>query len=522
MASPLLPPVDRTLSWLDAVFNQARDAVFVSDENGQVVDVNRAACTLTGYSRAELLQLRIPQLLRDGDTAALCAIHQRILAGEETVTEAQVLRRDGTSVDVEFNNRRLVVDGVRYRHTSARDLTDRRQAERGRLALEARIQQVQKLESLGVLAGGIAHDFNNLLVSILGNAGLALMDLPADSPARANLREIEVAALRASELTKQMLAYSGKGHFLVQPLDLSQVVGQMDALLRSSVPPDTGLTLDLAAGLPPVLADLAQLGQVLMNLVTNASDALSKGRGQVSIATFTGPMDRAALSATYLDDNLPAGPYVMLQVRDSGCGMDAATRTRVFDPFFSTKFPGRGLGMAAVLGIVRGHRGAIRVESETGLGTTVTVFFPALAETAARAEASEGLQHTRGLVLVVDDTEAVATVAERVLRRAGYDVQVARSGERALELFAERAGDISVVLLDLSMPGMDGLEVLERLRAARPDLPVLLSSGFQAPNPQALEGRRVSYLQKPYQAALLVERIEQAVAATTPRLPLDG
>jgi nitrogen-specific signal transduction histidine kinase/CheY-like chemotaxis protein len=406
-------------------------------------------------------------------------------------------------------------------HSVARDITERRQAERDRLELEARIQQIQKLESLGVLAGGIAHDFNNLLVSILGNAGLALMDLPADSPARASLRNIEEAALRASELTKQMLAYSGKGRFFVQPVDLSHVVARMDALVRSSLPPDADLTVALAPDLPPILGDATQLGQVLMNLVANASDALVKGGGRVTIATGTRVMDRSALAATYLDDDLPVGPYATLQVRDSGCGMDAATRAHVFDPFFSTKFPGRGLGMAAVLGIVRGHKAAVRIDSEPGAGTTVTVFFPVMAETTARdSDASPAERRPRGLVLVVDDTAAVAAVAERVLKRAGYQVQVALSGASALELFAARARDVSAVLLDVSMPGMDGLEVLGRLRAMRPDVPVLLSSGFQQ-NPLAFEGPGVSYLQKPYRLAQLVESIEQAVGADDPRLPLE-
>jgi len=255
------------------------------------------------------------------------------------------------------------------------DITERKLAEEERQRLQAQLQQIQKLESLGVLAGGVAHDFNNLLTAILGNAELALMDLTPYSPARPSLEEIRKAAQRASELSGQMLAYSGRGRFVVGPVNLSDLVREVGELLKVSISKKALLQYDLATDLPPIIADAGQLRQVVMNLVTNASEALGDQEGTITLCTRVVDVDRGYLAQAYVDEKLPAGRYVSLEVADTGCGMDEATRARIFEPFFSTKFTGRGLGLPAVLGIVRGHKGAIKVESAPGKGARFTVIF---------------------------------------------------------------------------------------------------------------------------------------------------
>jgi C4-dicarboxylate-specific signal transduction histidine kinase len=258
------------------------------------------------------------------------------------------------------------------------EIAERKREEEERRLLERQIQHAQKLESLGVLAGGIAHDFNNLLVGILGNAGLALMRLAPDDPTRPTVEAIHASAMRAAELTKQMLAYSGRGKFVVQPVSLTDVVAEMSELLGASITKKAAVEFDFAPDLPPIEADATQIRQVVMNLITNASEAIGEGSGRITLRTGVVRADRALFASTHLDDDLPEGDYAFMEVADTGCGMDEETRAKIFDPFFTTKFMGRGLGLAAVLGIVRGHRGTIRVTSAPGEGTTVSVYLPAI------------------------------------------------------------------------------------------------------------------------------------------------
>ena len=321
-----------------------------------------------------------------------------------------------------------VADQAALAIRNAQALADLRQS-------EEQMRNAQKLESLGVLAGGIAHDFNNLLVGVLGNASLALSELPADSPARQFVQDVETSAQRAAELTRQMLAYSGRGKFVVEPVNLSQVVQEMTQLLRRVISKQARLSLHLRDDMPPIVADATQLRQVVMNLITNASDALLGESGLVTVRTGTVHADARMLAGTYLNEELPAGKYVYLEVTDSGVGMDAATRARIFEPFFTTKFTGRGLGLAAVLGIVRGHKGAIDVTSEPGCGTTFRVLFPAsaaLAEKPVTRNIPAAEWKGSGLALVVDDEEAVRVVARHVLERSGFTVVEAATGEEAL------------------------------------------------------------------------------------------
>ena len=395
------------------------------------------------------------------------------------------------------------------------DVTARREAEEERRRLEKQVQHAQKLESLGVLAGGIAHDFNNLLVGILGNADLALFDLPPGDARRRHLDPIVVSAQRAAELCKQMLAYSGRGHFVVQPVDLSAIVREMSDLLSVSVSKKAKLSFDFQENLPAVHADVTQLRQIVMNLITNASEAIGEQGGEIHLTTGAQEYNEKALHENYLGDDLPAGTYVTLEVRDTGCGMDEPTQKRLFDPFFTTKFAGRGLGMAAVLGIVRRHQGTVKVRSAPGKGTAFTVLLPASEDLPQGTREDIPFDHEwrgEGLVLVVDDEDSVRFTARSLLERAGYSVLEAEDGQQALNIFREHAAEIRVVLLDMTMPHLGGEETFHALRDIRPDVRVILSSGFNEQETvthfaqQGLAG----FLQKPYRAQALFHAVRVA------------
>jgi signal transduction histidine kinase/CheY-like chemotaxis protein len=396
---------------------------------------------------------------------------------------------------------------------TVKDVTERKQGDEERRRLERKLQEAQKLESLGVLAGGVAHDFNNLLTAIIGYVSLARQQAPGDAAAGDLLDWAVESAQRAAELCRQMLAYSGRGRFVVGRLDLSRAVRDLGALLKTSVSRKAVLAFDLADDLPRVLADASQMRQVLLNLVLNASEALGEREGVVTVRTGRAWCDRVYLRHTTLDDDLPEGEYVFVEVADTGCGMDAEMRRRVFEPFFTTKFTGRGLGLAAVLGIVRGHHGAIHLTSAPGLGTTVRVLFPPAAEEEAPPE-EEAAAATGGLVLFVDDEPALRDLAERALRLAGFQVLTAADGREALEAFRGRADEVRVVVLDLTMPHLNGDEVLGELRRLRPGVRVILSSGFSEQQViQRLPADDLNcFLQKPYRPQELVEKVRQALS----------
>ncbi len=399
---------------------------------------------------------------------------------------------------------------------------DAAEAETVRKELEKQVQHAEKLKSLGVLAGGIAHDFNNLLAAVIGFADLALENLPADAPARRHIEEVVTAGERAAELTRQMLAYSGKGRFEPRVLDLHEVVAKLDSLMRAAVSKKAVLRYDLAEDLPAVKADASQIQQVLMNLVTNASDAIGKNDGVINVKTAVMAADRDYLDQTCLlsqrgsNEELPEGDYVYLEVRDTGYGMDGDTIGKIFDPFFTTKFSGRGLGLSAVLGIVRGHGGAIRISSEPWSGTTFRVLFPCskkAAKKSKRPPTTFSALRGHGTILVVDDEEDVRKMATRTLERHGFSVVTATDGRDAVEVFRSSGDMIDVVLLDLTMPHMDGEETSLELRRIRPDVKIIFSSGYHEQDAiQQLDGQqRAVFLQKPYRSKKLVGLVHAVV-----------
>ncbi len=437
--------------------------------------------------------------------------------GEIITQEAPVVDLEGNeawfhSTIVPVNDEKGQID---YFMVVSIDITSRKRAEEERRKMGEAIQNTQKLESLGVLAGGIAHDFNNLLMSILGNADLALQELSPVSPANENVKEILTASRRAAELCKQMLAYSGKGKFEVNPINISEVVEEMTHMLEVSISKKAVLKYNFADNLPTIIADATQLRQIIMNLITNASDAVGDKSGVISISTGAMDCDHAYLSETYLDDDLPEGLYTYIEIADTGCGMNKETIKKLFDPFFTTKFVGRGLGLSAVLGIVRGHKGAIKVYSELKKGTTIKVLFPAVDEQAGsiQHETISEIEEWRGsgTVLLVDDEESVLAVGKQNLKKKGFSVLMAADGREGLELFRKHAGEIVCVILDLTMPRMDGEEAYREIRRIKSGVRVIMSSGYNEQDiTQRFVGKGLAgFIQKPYTSRDLWKKLRE-------------
>ncbi len=397
------------------------------------------------------------------------------------------------------------------------DITDIKQAQQDSLDMERQVLNVQKLESLGLLAGGIAHDFNNLLMAILGNADLAEADLPPDSPVLEYIGEIQRVSKRAADLAKQMLAYSGKGQFVIESMELGQLIRETSSLLEVSISKKVELRYDLAEGLPPFEGDVTQIRQILLNLITNASEAIGDTPGVITLSTgrqhcdeeYLRQHDRAAQPG---ESGAQPGEYLYFQVRDTGCGMDRDTLDRLFEPFFTTKFTGRGLGMSAVLGIVRGHKGAIRLDSRVGEGTFFQILLPLDEAALAAAQASpagaetppvEGPERNwegSGTILLADDDPTVLEVGRRMLQTLGFTVLTAPDGAEALDVYRSYRGDIVCSLIDLTMPRLDGTEVFQAIRALDPEALVLLSSGYnqQDTSVDLTVDRAAGFLQKPF------------------------
>jgi two-component system, cell cycle sensor histidine kinase and response regulator CckA len=385
-----------------------------------------------------------------------------------------------------------------------------------RLRLEEQLRSTQKLESLGVLAGGVAHDFNNLLVGILGNASLALETISTNNPGREMLREIVAASEAAAHLTKQLLAYAGKGRFVTELVDLSELVRQITALIQASIPRTVQVRFDLRDRLPSVEADMGQMQQLIMNLIINGAEAVPEGQpGTVLVVTSAQQIDDNYIRSMLAPTQVSPGLYVSLEVHDTGVGMTEDVLGRIFDPFFTTKFTGRGLGLAAVLGIVRGHKGAIKVYSTPGQGTTFKILLPASEQTQppVRPQLLKESNQDPATILVIDDEAFVRRTAKAMLERFGYSVVVAENGKEGVDLFRVIADKVAVVLLDMTMPVLSGEDTFRELRTIKPDVKVILSSGFnevEAVRRFTAKGL-AGFLQKPYSATALEEKVRSVI-----------
>ena len=493
------------------LFESARDGILLVDAaTGEILDVNPFMEQLLGYSRNEIARRR---LWETGPMRNL----PRVRSAFEQIRDRGVFRfndltvrtKDGRDLHLEVIAN-LYSEGDRQAvQFNMRDVSERKKFER-------ELQETQKLESLGLLAGGIAHDFNNLLTGILGNASLAYSDAREDDPIRLRLREVIRASERAAFLTRQMLAYAGKGRFVIETLDMSTLVREISALVRTSISKSVELKLELAPDLPLIEADPAQMQQVVMNLVINGAEAIGEDAGgTVEIRTSLRELNEREATEFFGPGQFSREPYVQLEVSDTGHGMDEATKARIFDPFFTTKFTGRGLGLAAVQGIIKAHGGAIRVHSTPGLGTSFLILLPARPRkrATASAEQPQGLSIRPGsAALVIDDEQVVRALAHTVLSGKGMRVWTADNGKAGVELFREHNQELSVVVLDLTMPVMGGEEALALLKQINPNIPVILSSGYdESEAERRFSGLKPArFLQKPYTS----ERLVQVVAAT--------
>ncbi len=492
------------------------DGAATISAGGLILYANRRLCQLLGARRETI----VGSSLASHVSGSLPPILRRAGRGRgfHATAELELVDSVGLVVPVLVGASPLQVEGDHLTCLTFTDLSDQQAHEEEIERLEqiqaARSQEIreeyalnlaetQKLEALGVLAGGIAHDFNNLLTVILGNTSVALAALPDDAAARAPLEQVELAAMRSTDLARQMLAYSGKGTFLIEVVSLPDAVTGLEELIRAAISKKAQLSVDFARDTPTIEADATQLRQVILNLITNASEAIGNDNGIITVRTGQLDADRLYLSDFELAGELPERSYTFLEVSDTGSGMDAATRARIFDPFFTTKFTGRGLGLAAVQGIVRGHHGAMKVDSQPGAGTTFTLIFPTSGKVVpiVPPPPSPPSGRASGTVLVVDDDDAVRGMAVRMVASLGFEVVTAADGDEALRLLIERPGAFSFVLLDLMMPGMSGEEVMLEMERVGATTPVVLSSGYDSEqiSRRFVGGVVAAVLQKPYE-----------------------
>jgi len=511
---------------LNSLLNRLPDPVHVVDRQGNYVLANDAHARLVQAAEAALLpgkpvrQLGPPalaQTLTAGSEELF--VSGKAVIGQESVVELQ----DDQSMNLQISklpmrDARGEIDGLLV---ISRDITQIRRTEAEQRELERRLQETQKLESLGIIAGGIAHDFNNLLTIILGNANIARLELPADSNMRECLGRIEVTSLRAADLCKQMLAYSGKGLFLIRRLSVNKLVEELRELLQLSVSKRATLKLELAPSVPCVLADSTQLQQILMNLVTNASEAIGDKDGTISVRSGVTQLDAKMARAFSRGTDISPGEYVFVEVTDDGCGMTPEIQSKIFDPFFSTKFTGRGLGLAAVLGIVRSHRGAIVVRSEPGRGSSFKLFLPSVDGAPEGQEDPSPVEPNpswrgHGTILLAEDEPGVRVTTADLLRSSGFSVEVAENGRTAIDKFRISPDRYRAVLLDFAMPEADGEEAFLEIRQIRPQAVIFIMSGY---GPQQVLSRFKDkalngFVQKPFQSKDLIAALRSVLDVT--------
>ncbi len=501
-----------------AILDNSSDFIGMADADGKVMYVNTAGRSMVGLSADDdVTRMTIADFYPAVEAERL---HSRIFSDLIRMgsyqTEILFAHQNGQNIPAlaAFSAQKQPDGSIESYSVIAHDLRAEKEQQR-------RFEHIQRLESMGVLAGGIAHDFNNILTAILGNAALAERKNMTDPQSTQRyLNNIVDSSEKAAELCKQMLAYSGKGKFVVEPVNLSEMVESIIKLLEVSIEKGVVLKCRLAKNLPQIEADASQMQQIIMNFVINASDAIAGNSGVVTIDTGVMQVDRAYLDSTFVYDELSDGRYVFLEVSDTGCGMDKVTQDHLFEPFFTTKEKGHGLGMSAVLGIVRGHQGAIKVYSEPGEGTTIKVLFPVSKQDSAAVSADSPppeLRCNSGTILVIDDEETVREVAALMIEDMGFDTLCAVDGLDGVDVYRQHQHEIVAVLLDMTMPRLDGKGCFRELRRINPNVQVILSSGY---NEQEATSRftgkgLASFVQKPYRPEVLMAALNTAISTAT-------
>ncbi|MDX8396441.1 MAG: PAS domain S-box protein [Mariprofundaceae bacterium] len=499
---------------LVTVIEQADELVIITDKDGIIEYVNHAFERTTGYTSHEMMG-QTPRILKSGQhkDTYYHSMWETLKSGKAWHDDFINKKKDGTFYEVTQS-----ITPIKDQHgeitgfsSVQRDVTDERK-------MQHKLQHTDRVESLGVLAGGIAHDFNNLLTAILGNASLALNKLELTSPITRHLESIENASHSAADLCRQMLAYSGKGKFIVKPINLSELIETMSKLIEVSLEKNVVLKYHLTDQIPAVDGDIAQMQQVILNLITNASEAIGGKSGVISLSTGMMQVDAEYLNGCISGERLEPGRYVYMEVSDTGCGMDSETQKKIFDPFFTTKFTGRGLGMSAMLGIVQGHKGGLRIYSEEKKGTTIKIAFPISLEHADHIEQQKTARSSwegSGTVLIIDDEETVREVASVMLEDLGFKIITANDGIEGIEQFRQHQQNITHVLLDMTMPRMNGEDCFSELRALKPDVSVILSSGYNEQDATSrFAGKGLAgFIQKPYSPQQLADIFKSVTEA---------
>jgi PAS domain S-box-containing protein len=500
------------------LFQVMPEALILLDREFSVQQANPVALRLLGATAPQMVEKNFLSMIPADDRPRIREFLAHVQSGEVDRVESWVHPLAGVALEVELTGQSVDLGDRRGLVLVARDLSEQRGVEDERRKMEAHLQHVQRLESLGVFAGGIAHDFNNLLAGIMGYSSLLRMDLPEDGETAEVLEQIELSARRASELAEQILAYSGRSRLNLAPLGLTAMVSELGTLIGPAISKKAEMKYDLASEMPSLMADSSLLRQVVMNLIINASDSLQGAAGSIAVRTGTAWNTPGLFDGVLSQDDLTAEQYQFVEVEDTGCGMPRETVDRIFDPFFSTKETGRGLGLAATLGIVWQHKGAVGVQSVPGQGTTFRVWLPlelapAVVEEPVSKPSSVNLVGS-GLILLAEDEEDLRTVTAKTLRHFGFDVLESCNGEATVELFREHHQEIRLVLLDLSMPIMDGAEALKILRTVDPEVPIVMTSGYRQLDLDPEFGMPDRFLWKPYSATELAECFEMALRET--------
>ncbi|MDQ6996937.1 MAG: PAS domain S-box protein, partial [Mariprofundus sp.] len=501
---------------LQSTLDNMLDTYYRIAPNGTLVWASESMQSLLGYTVAQATGQTLASL-SDGTVDYHRAVDKLVKSGGQLMNQKIILKHaKGHQIWVSVSarlirdaeNKTAGIEGV------LRDITAQVVAEEQKLEMEKKMAHVQRLESLGVLAGGIAHDFNNILAGIMGNAELAEIHLHEKLPMAKELQNIVTSSLRAADLCKQMLAYSGQGTVMRQALDLSELVSETIHLIDASISKQVELRCELKSPMPPIMADRTQMQQIIMNLVTNASEAIGDHEtGVICVKTGVIQAGMGDLDSPFFEEKQPQGEYVYLHVNDNGCGMHPDIQKKIFDPFFTTKFTGRGLGMSAVLGIVRSHKGTLHLDSQSGSGSCFSIYFPVCQ--AVKIEHMPKIpQRAPSMacnVLVVDDEAVVRTAVKGLLGKLGCSVFLAEDGARGIEVYRQHAGEIDLVLLDMTMPKLGGVETLEALRQIQPELPVFICSGYSNEKVagQFHQDRPNGYLHKPFSLAALRDILAQ-------------
>lgn len=493
-----------------ALFERTTDAIFLFTLDFVYISVNQRAADLLGYTREGMVGMSVQQVILPEDMREAQQKASEIMQGKPLPAyERQVVHRDGRRLPVEFNVVMVCDENGEPSHFQGivRDISKRKKAEEA-------LRQSQKLESLGLMSGGIAHDFNNLLTAMLAQSSLIATKLPATSPVQKHVERVVKAARRAADLTQQLLAYSGQGQLNIQAVQLNEVVEDSIHLFDVALPKNVAFEVDLAAGLPVVEGDVSQIQQIVLNLILNAAESMDGEAGNVQIVTEMREV-RTETAVPYLNTALAPGHYVTLSVVDNGVGMSKETLLKIFDPFFTTKKTGRGLGLAAVLGIVRSHKGGLLVESELGEGSRFELLFPvgqgAVIEKKIEEKTAVLPTPKNSTVLIIDDEPSVRDSVTDILEIADIETLTASDGYKGVEIYKTHQKEIDLVLLDMSMPGLNGEETFYRLQAVNPDIKVILSSGYsevEASTAFMQEGIR-DFLQKPYSFDKLIETVQK-------------